>query len=121
MGGVITDTPNVKAATAQTATVRLSPSSSFLGYLMVSAPLSPARMRFLKSVRNLIPIELLSTITNSVLSITRQVKSDVKKCGAYMRMVVMTLVNRVESGMRCNIFIRGRCSEGKEDTAKGRG
>ena len=88
---------------------------------MVSASLSPARMRFSKSVRNLIPIELLSTITNSLLSITRQVKSDVKKCGAYMRMVVMTLVNRVESGMRCNIFIRGRCSEGKEATGKGRG
>ena len=77
-GGVITDTPNVKAATEQTATVRLSPSSSFLGYLMVSASLSPARMGFSKSVRNLIPMELLSAITNSVLSITRHVIFDVK-------------------------------------------
>ena len=42
---------------------------------------------------------LLSAITNSVFSITRQVIFDVKKCGAYMRMVVMTLVNRVKSGM----------------------
>ena len=40
-GGVVTDTPNVKAATAQTATVRLSPSSSFLGYDMVPASYSP--------------------------------------------------------------------------------
>ena len=39
-GGVVTDTPNVKAATAQTATVRLSPSSSFLGYFMVPPPSS---------------------------------------------------------------------------------
>ena len=78
LGGVITDTPNVKAATAQTATVRLSPSSSFLGYLMVSASLSPARMRFSKGVRNLIPMELLSAIANSVLSITRHVIFDVK-------------------------------------------
>ena len=39
-GGVVTDTPNVKAATAQTATVRLNPSSSFLGYLMVPPPSS---------------------------------------------------------------------------------
>ena len=110
LGGVITDTPNVKAATAQTATVRLSPSSSFLGYLMVSASLSPARMRFSKSVRNLIPMELLSAITNSVLSITRHVIFDVKKCGAYMRMVVMVLVNRVESGKGRANFVRGRCS-----------
>lgn len=66
---------------------------------MVSASLSPARMRFSKSVRNLIPMELLSTITNSVPSITRHVIFDVKKCGAYMRMVVMALVNRVESGI----------------------
>ena len=81
--GVITDTPNVKAATAQTATVRLSPSSSFLGYLMVSASLSPARMRFSKSVRNLIPMELLSAITNSVLRITRHVIFDVKMWCVY--------------------------------------
>ena len=45
---------------------------------MVSASLSPARMRFSKSVRNLIPMELLSAITNSVLSITRHVIFDVK-------------------------------------------
>ena len=37
-----------------------------LGYLMVSASLSPVRMRLSKSVRNLIPMEWLSAITNSV-------------------------------------------------------
>lgn len=37
-----------------------------LGYLMVSAPLSPVRVRLSKSVRNLIPMEWLSAITNSV-------------------------------------------------------
>ena len=37
-----------------------------LGYLMVSTSLSPVRMRLSKSVRNLIPMELLSVITNSV-------------------------------------------------------
>ena len=81
-----------------------------LGYLMVSAPLSPVRMRLSKSVRNHIPMEWLSAITNSVLSITRHVIFDVKKCGAYMRMVVMALVNRVESGRGRAHFVRGRCS-----------
>lgn len=37
-----------------------------LGYLMVSASLSPVRMRLSKSARNLIPMEWLSAITNSV-------------------------------------------------------
>ena len=37
-----------------------------LGYLMVSASLSPVRMRLSKSVRNLIPMEWLSATTNSV-------------------------------------------------------
>lgn len=37
-----------------------------LGYLMVSASLFPAKMRLSKSVRNLIPMEWLSAITNSV-------------------------------------------------------
>lgn len=81
-----------------------------LGYLMVSASLSPARMRFSKSIRNLIPMELLSAITNSVLSITRHVIFGVKKCGVYMRMVVMALVNRVENGKGRAHFVRGRCS-----------
>ena len=71
-------------------------------------------------------MELLSAITNSVLSITRQVIFDVKKCGAYMRMVVMTLVNRVESGKWPANLVRGRCSQGRrggeeQGAAEGKG
>ena len=57
-------------------------------------------------------MELLSAITNSVLSITRQVIFDVKKCGAYMRMVVMTLVNRVKSGKWPANLVRERWLQG---------
>lgn len=91
-----------------------------LGYLMVSASLSPARMRFLKGARNLIPMELLSAITNSVPSITRHVIFDVKKCGAYMRMDVMTLVNRDESGIGLT-FSLGDDARRTGATGKGRG
>ena len=56
-------------------------------------------MRLSKRVRNLIPMELLSAITNSVFCIARQVIFTVKKCDAYMRMAVMNLVNWGESGI----------------------
>lgn len=77
-------------------------------------------MRFLKGARNLIPMELLSAITNSVPSITRQVIFDVKKCGAYMRMAVMTLVNRDESGTGLT-FSLGDDARRTGATGKGRG
>lgn len=56
-------------------------------------------MRLSKRVRNLVPMELLSAITNSVFCIARQVIFAVKKCDAYMRMAVMNLVNWGESGI----------------------
>ena len=59
----------------------------------------PSKNEIIKACCNLVPMELLSAITNSVFCIARQVIFAVKKCDAYMRMAVMNLVNWGESGI----------------------